>query len=126
MRRMGICEEKGSGFDKIVHWIEVYQLPAPAVSIDETKTQVTIFGHKHIDEMDREDRVRACYLHCCLKYVVGDRMTNQSPRSRFGLPESKSAIVSQIISAAVDENKVRPDEKVGTSRRFARYIPYWA
>src|SRR5262249_2517168 len=29
MRRMGICEEKGSGIDKVVGIAEVYQLPAP-------------------------------------------------------------------------------------------------
>ena len=29
MRRMGICEEKSSGIDKVIHAAEVYQLPAP-------------------------------------------------------------------------------------------------
>jgi hypothetical protein len=53
-------------------------------------------------------------------------MTNQSLRRRFGLPESKSAIVSQAIAATVDEKMVKLDEKVGSSRRFARYIPFWA
>lgn len=53
-------------------------------------------------------------------------MTNQSLRERFHLPESKSAIVSQIIAAAIDSNMIKLDEEVGTSRKFARYLPFWA
>jgi ATP-dependent DNA helicase RecG len=126
MRRIGICEEKGSGIDKVVQNAEFCQLPAPSFTCDGIRTQVTIFGPVEIDEMDRADRVRACYQHCCLKYVMSERMTNQSLRARFALPESKSAIVSQAIAATVDEGNVKLDEKVGTSRRFARYVPYWA
>jgi ATP-dependent DNA helicase RecG len=126
MRRLGICEEKGSGIDKVVKTAEFCQLPAPSFTTDGIRTQVTIFGPVEIDEMDRADRIRACYQHCCLKYVMSERMTNQSLRARFALPESKSAIVSQAIAATVDEGKVKLDEKVGTSRRFARYVPYWA
>lgn len=44
----------------------------------------------------------------------------------FKLPESKSVIVSQIISATIDSKLIKPDEKAGGSRKFARYIPYWA
>src|SRR5437867_12920497 len=29
MRRIGICEERGSGWDKVVFQTELYQLPAP-------------------------------------------------------------------------------------------------
>jgi len=126
MRRMGICEEKGSGIDKVVQTAEICQLPAPSFTCDGIRTQVTIFGPVEIDDMDRADRIRACYQHCCLKYVMSERMTNQSLRARFALPEAKSAIVSQAIAATVDDGKVKLDEKVGTSRRFARYLPYWA
>ncbi|MGB8835056.1 MAG: ATP-binding protein, partial [Candidatus Sulfotelmatobacter sp.] len=124
MRRMGICEEKGSGIDKVVMTAEVCQLPAPSFTKDGIRTQVTIFGPMEIDAMDRGDRIRACYQHCCLKYVMSERMTNQSLRTRFALPEAKSTIVSQAIAATVDEGKVKLDEKVGNSRRFARYVPY--
>jgi len=46
--------------------------------------------------------------------------TNQSLRERFGLSESKSAIVSQVIAAAMEAGLIKPDEKVGASRRFTR------
>jgi predicted HTH transcriptional regulator len=54
------------------------------------------------------------------------QMTNQSLRERFNLPESKSTIVSQIISATLDMNLIKPDGKAGGSRKFARYLPFWA
>lgn len=76
--------------------------------------------------MGRDDRTRACYQHCCLRYVMSQAMTNQSLRDRFRLPESKSTIVSQILAAAIDADLIKPDTKVGTSRKFARYLPFWA
>ena len=126
MRRMGICEEKSSGVDRVVQMAEFSQLPAPDFRIAHLRTLVTIHGPKTFDDMDREDRVRACYQHCALKWVMSERMTNQSLRERFRLPESKSAIVSQVISAAIDAGSVKPDEKVGASRKYARYLPFWA
>jgi ATP-dependent DNA helicase RecG len=76
--------------------------------------------------MDREDRIRACYQHYALKWVMSDRMTNQSLRERFHLPESKSAIILQIIAATIDSGLIKPDKKAGASRKFARYLPFWA
>lgn len=126
MRRMGICEEKSSGIDKVVRTAEVCQLPAPDFRSMENRTLVTIRGPKDFSDMDREERLRACYQHCALKWVMSERMTNQSLRERFHVPESKSAVVSQVIAAAIEAGQIKPDEKVGTSRRFARYLPYWA
>lgn len=85
-----------------------------------------LFGPKPLDDMDRDDRVRACYQHSALKWVMSERMTNQSLRERFHMPESKSAIISQIIAATIEAGKIKPDEKVGGSRKYARYLPFWA
>jgi ATP-dependent DNA helicase RecG len=126
MRRMGICEEKSSGIDRVVSTAEFYQLPAPDFRVGHRRTVVTIYGPKDFDDMDREDRIRACYQHCALKWVMGERMTNQSLRERFNLPEAKTAVVSQVIAAAIDAGLAKPDEKVGGSRKFARYLPFWA
>lgn len=126
MRRMRICEEKSSGIDKVVQAAEVYQLPAPDFRAGHRRTVATIFGPKDFEEMDREDRVRACYQHCALKWVMSERMTNQSLRERFNLPEAKSASVSQVIAASIEAGQIKPDEKVGGSRKYARYLPFWA
>jgi predicted HTH transcriptional regulator len=126
MRRMGICEEKSSGIDKAIHAVETYQLPAPDFRVGYQRTIVLIFGPKAFEDMDRNDRIRACYQHCALKWVMSERMTNQSLRERFQLPEGKSAIVSQIITATIEAKLIKSDERVGTSRKFARYLPFWA
>jgi predicted HTH transcriptional regulator len=126
MRRMGICEEKSSGIDRVVHAAELLQLPAPDFRAGHQRTVVAISGPKDFDAMDREDRVRACYQHCALKWVMSEKMTNQSLRERFHLPESKSAVVSQVIAAAIETGLIKPDEKVGASRKYARYLPFWA
>ena len=126
MRRMGICEEKSSGIDRVVQAAEFYQLPAPDFGVSHRRTVVTLFGPKPLEDMDREDRIRACYQHCALKWVMSERMTNQSLRERFHLPESKSAIISQIIAATTEAGMIKLDEKVGGSRKYARYLPFWA
>ncbi|MGH9930562.1 MAG: ATP-binding protein [Pyrinomonadaceae bacterium] len=126
MRRFGICEEKSSGIDKVVQAAEVFQLPAPDFRAGFRRTQAIIYGPKAFEEMDRNDRVRACYQHCALKCVMGEQMTNQSLRERFHLPEAKSAIVSQIIAATQDAGLIKADERAGGSRKFARYTPFWA
>lgn len=126
MRRMGVCEEKSSGIDRVVQAAEVYQLPAPDFRAAHRRTVVTIYGPRPFEEMDRDDRIRACYQHCALKWVMSERMTNQSLRERFHLPESKSAVVSQVIAATIEATLIKPDERVGGSRKYARYLPFWA
>jgi predicted HTH transcriptional regulator len=126
MRRMRICEEKSSGIDKVVAAAEAFQLPAPYFGAGHRRTVATIFGPKPFDEMDRDDRVRACYQHCALRWVMSERMTNQSLRERFHLSESKSVTVSQVIAATTEAGLIKADEKVGGSRKFARYLPFWA
>jgi predicted HTH transcriptional regulator len=126
MRRMGICEEKSSGIDRVVHAAEMYQLPAPDFRASQKRTIVVIYGPKDFAEMDRDARIRACYQHCALKWVMAEKMTNHSLRKRFHLSESKSAVVSQIIAASIETRWVKLDQKAGTSRKFARYLPFWA
>ena len=53
-------------------------------------------------------------------------MTNQTLRERFGLSEAKQATTSQIISATIEAGLVKLDETAGESRRYARYLPFWA
>jgi predicted HTH transcriptional regulator len=126
MRRFGICEEKSSGVDKVVAIAEAYQLPAPNFVVGHRRTSVIISGPKSFEQMDRDERVRAAYQHCALKWVMGERMTNQSLRERFRVPENRMASVSQVISASIDADLIKADDKAGTSRRYARYLPFWA
>ena len=125
MRRFNICEEKSSGIDKVISLAELWQLPAPDFRIGEKNTTVVLFAHKKFEDMDRKDRVRACYQHACLRYVSNQKMTNQSLRERFRLPESRAETVSRIIADAVDEGLIKLDDPENKSRRYAKYLPYW-
>src|SRR3989338_8250112 len=125
-RRWGLWEEKGSGIDKVVDTAEVYQLPAPDFRVSERRTIAVLYGHRPFDEMDRNDRVRACYQHCCLRYVMNEKMSNQSLRERFKLLEERAETVSRIIRDRMQAGLVKLDNPESTSRRYARYVPFWA
>jgi predicted HTH transcriptional regulator len=125
MRHFGICEERGSGIDKVVTQTELFQLPAPIFEVSSGFTRTVLFSHKSLEDMTKEDRVRACYQHSCLQYVQRKKMTNTSLRERFGIDESKSAQVSRIIAATVEAGLVVPDP-MSESRRDAAYIPFWS
>jgi predicted HTH transcriptional regulator len=126
MRRMRICEEKSSGIDQVIEAAETFQLPAPEFLKEHRRTNVVIHGQQPFRDMDRDARVRACYQHCVLRYVIRKVMTNQSLRVRFGLAENQSATVSQVIKSTLEAELIRPDEVRGGSRKLARYVPFWA
>lgn len=124
MRRIGICEERGSGIDKVVHETEVFQLPAPRFETTPLHTRAVLFAHKDFEAMTTQERVQACYLHACLRYMLRDYMTNESLRERFGVTSEKSYTVSRIITASKKAGLIHPaDESQGN--KFARYIPHW-
>lgn len=97
MRRMNFCEERGSGIDKVIDAIEIFQLPAPEFIEGDNYTRVVMFSPKSLRQMSKPDKVRACYQHCCLKYVSGDYMSNQSLRERFDVDKKNYPIMSRII-----------------------------
>lgn len=125
MRRMGICEERGSGVDKVVAQTEFYQLPAPAFEVTENSTRSTLFAPKTLTLMDKADRMRAVYWHACLLYVQGEFMTNSTVRERFGIDIKNSSQASRLIKDALDEQLIRlrdPD----AAPKARSYLPFWA
>ncbi len=125
MRRAGICEERGSGIDKVVDQSEFYQLPAPIFETPEGSTRAVLFAHRPLNDMDRADRVRACYLHACLRYVERNPMTNSSLRERFGIDEKNAAIASRIIRDAQEDGRIKPYDPA-QGKKYAKYLPFWA
>lgn len=126
MRRMGFCEEKGSGMDKAVMSNESFLLPAIGIRVQENRTVVILFARKTWAETDRQERLMACYQHACIKYVNHQVMTNQSLRERFNIEEQNAAMVSRVIRDAIAEGLVKEEDPDNASRKFKRYIPYWA
>ena len=125
LRRLGICEERGSGIDKVVFEIEINQLPAPLFETPEKSTRVVLFAYRILKNLTKQERIRACYFHAVLKYIERDYMTNTSLRNRFGIETSNGAMASRIINEALSSKLICIyDEKVGTKAR--KYIPSWA
>ncbi len=125
-RRLRICEKRGSGVDKVINVVELFQLPAPDFRVSEKHTKAVLFSHIEFDEMSKTDKIRACYQHCVLKYVMNEKMSNQSLRERFKLSDVKSDLASRIIRDTIDANKIKLDDPENFSKRYARYIPFWA
>jgi predicted HTH transcriptional regulator len=125
MRRIGICEERGSGYDKVVFETEVYQLPAPEVEIYNDHTKVVLYAHKEYSKMSRDDRLRACYLHACLKRVNREYMTNSTLRERLNIDKKNSSMVSRLLAETCNAGLiyVSPDSVSDKSRK---YLPFWA
>jgi len=126
MRRIGICEEKGSGIDKVIFHAELFQLPAPDFQTKEKHTKAIMYAFRELNDMDKKDKVRAAYQHACLCYVSNDKMTNQSLRERFKIDSKNAAIASRIIKDTLDAEMIKLDDPESKSRKYVKYIPYWA
>jgi ATP-dependent DNA helicase RecG len=126
MRRMGFCEEKGSGLDKVISYNELYQLPPINVITDEIRTRVTLYSYKKLNDLDKKEKIRACYQHACLKWVSNEKMSNQSLRERFQIEDRNYSIASRIIRDALEEKIIKEDDPESKSRKYASYVPYWA
>ena len=126
MRRMNICEERGSGIDKVVSQVEMYQLPAPRFVLKDQSMVVTLYSRVPLKDMSKDDRVRACYQHACLKYVSNEVLTNTSLRQRFEITEGNSAQASRIIAETVEAELIKPANPDNKSRKLMQYLPFWA
>jgi predicted HTH transcriptional regulator len=125
MRRIGVCEERGSGVDKAIDAIEAAHLPPADIRADGPSTKVTIFGPRTFAELTTEERVVGCYQHASLRFVnTRQGITNGTLRLRFGVAERNSAQISRVLTQAVDMKVIKPSEN--WSARAGAYLPWWA
>lgn len=126
MRRLGICEEGGTGIDKVAFEVEFHQLPAPDFQEPSGHTRVVLFAHKPLAEMDNQEKTRACYLHACLEYVSHRQMTNATLRKRLGIADEDYPVASRIIAETIQMGWLKPFDPENRSRKHAKYVPFWA
>lgn len=124
MRQFGVCEERGSGIDKVIAKTEEFQLPAPLFEVIEDSHRVTLFSPKKLSKMDRNDRIRACYQHACLRYVNHEQLTNASIRQRFGIKEENITLASRYIKEALDAKVIILYDEAAPPK-VRKYVPYW-
>jgi len=126
MRRINVCEERGSGIDKVIAATEMFQLPAPKFEAQDKFTRVTLYSYRPLKKMNRDDKIRACYQHCCLKYVSNEQMTNTSLRKRFNIPDNNYPMASRIINDTITVNFIKPFDPENKSKKNTKYVPIWA
>ena len=63
MRRMGFCEQRGSGIDQLVLAAEAHRMRAPEFRRDDKQTTVRVHGAQTLSKTGYGDRIRACYQH---------------------------------------------------------------
>ncbi len=126
MRRMQICEERGSGIDKVVFSVEMFQLPAPDFRVSPGHTIAVLFGPRKFADMDKADRIRACYQHAGLLVVSGKQMTNATLRKRLGISDKNYPIASRIIRDTIEAGLIKPHGQASESKKDAKYVPFWA
>lgn len=124
MRRFHICEESGTGWDKIIISSELAHLPAPRIDVYEDNMRVTLRAAVPFNSLLLEDKLWACYMHACIRYVEGKQMNNPSLRERFGLDDSYVSQISRVLKAAVKANIIKAYDE-STAPRYMRYIPTW-
>lgn len=123
MRRMRLCEEQGTGIDKVILAVELHQLPPPDFRVEGDAVRALLYAPRRFAEMTAQERIRACYQHAALKYVSGQKMTNSSLRERLGIEPQNAAQASTVIRQAQKANLIRPADSAAPR---SGYIPYWA
>lgn len=126
MRRLNLCEERGTGVDKAITGVELFQLPAPDFRKTTQSTLAILYGPKKLKNMDSKERTRAAYQHACLQHLSGNKMTNESLRKRLGIKASSYSLAYRIIREAIQENLLKPQGEAVGSGKGAFYLPFWA
>jgi ATP-dependent DNA helicase RecG len=125
MRRLNLCEERGTGIDKVILAVEAAQLPPPEFLAKDDNTIAILFAEKPLAEMTRPERIRACYQHACVLHESRQRMTNASLRKRLKIADSNYPIASKIIAETLKANLIQLFDSGSASKRDKSYIPNW-
>lgn len=123
--RCDICEERGSGFDKVIAATRDEALIAPKIENQSNQfTKVTLYSKMDFNMTTKEERIRTCYMIACLAFVTSESITNTDIRDAFGLDEKDKVKTSRIIRDTLEAKLIKPVDPA-TAPRYMKYIPYW-
>jgi ATP-dependent DNA helicase RecG len=120
-----ICEERGTGFQKVVRAIELFGLPPLIFTPQENAFRVTLYAPRKFADMSQTERIEASYQHAVLQYLSSNTLTNTSLRNRFKLHEKQRNQITNLIGDAVVAGRIKRKD-AGSGNKFAEYLPYWA
>ncbi len=126
MHKCGICEERGSGYDKIIRATEDNKLLAPKViNQDGQFTKAVLFRKIPFDMITKADRIWTFYMQACLAYVEFGAINNADVRKLFDLEDADRVKALRIIKDACNAELIKPLDP-DTAPRYMKYIPCWA
>ena len=123
MRRMKMCEEQGTGLDKVIISIEINQLPPPKFQEMDNSLRVVLFAPRTFANMTVSERIRACYQHSVIKYLDGERMKNATLCERFGIEKKNAAQASVVLKNTLKSKLIKPTDP---EHPRGGYEPIWA
>lgn len=126
MRRLNICERRGSGVDRTIDAIQKLQLPPPKFVDQGDAFVVKMYTHKKYAEFTEEEKQRACMQFVELNFELGKPTTNEELRVRFGLSEKQYPMVSRLIKKCIDRGLIKVFDPNNKSKKFTVYVPYFA
>ena len=125
LRMVRICEERGSGFDRMEEGMGELKIPAPKVETGDDFARTKLYWYNNLTEWSKEDKIRTCYLYTCYCYVNEIEVSNSVLRERFGVDEKNKAIISRIIKETKESGYIKLSDE-NAAPKMRRYIPYWA
>jgi len=110
---------------KLIQNNEAYHLPPISILVDDLRTTVTIYSYQKLSEMSRKDKINACYQHCCLQYMLNEKMTNQTLRERFDVEEKSYSAISAVIKNTIVAGLIKEEDPENKAKRYTKYLPFW-
>lgn len=120
-----ICEERGTGFQKVISAVEIFGMPPVQFSPIENAFQVTLYAPRKFADMSQDERIEACYQHAVLQYFSSQTLTNTTLRTRFQVSERQRNQITNLIADAVAAGRIKRKDST-SGNKFAEYLPYWA
>ena len=124
-RQYRICEERGTGFQKVVSAVELFGMPPVVFTPLENGFQVTLYAPRQFADMAQAERVEACYQHAVLQHFSSQTLTNTTLRTRFKVSERQRNQITNLIADAVAAGRIKRKDNT-SGNKFAEYVPYWA
>ena len=120
MMNFKICEQLGSGIDRIVEICETDDRFTPIFHNENDVTTVVLFKEKSFENMSDEEKINILYYHCCFKSNISEYMNNASLRIRYKMESNNanSNKVTRIINKAIERELIK-------SAPNKTYIPFW-
>jgi predicted HTH transcriptional regulator len=123
---MYICETRGSGILRTIEGVESFQLLGPKFINQDNAFRALMYSYKPFDSLNNEEKVHACVQHVEFMYIQGLYANNESLRKRFGLGEKKGNLISKLVKIVKDKGLIKNFDPDSCSKKFIKYIPYWA